>query len=56
MKDFLLESSNYFNVSFYDLKAQTDTTNTPSRIKTPLMPPLDATALDSVDLRDRIVG
>ena len=38
------------------IQAQTNTTNTPSRIKTPLMPPLGATSLDAIDLRNRITG
>ncbi|XP_013396425.1 uncharacterized protein LOC106163399 [Lingula anatina] len=38
------------------IQSQTHTTNTPSRIKTPLLPPLDASALDPLDLRDRITG
>ena len=38
------------------IQSQTNTTNTPSRIKTPLLPPLDATLLDVNELRDRILG
>lgn len=38
------------------IQSQTHTTNTPSRIKTPLLPPLDASQLQSDDLRDKIVG
>lgn len=38
------------------IQAQTNTTNTPSRIKTPLLPPLDASTLDADVLRDRILG
>ena len=38
------------------IQAQTNTTNTPSRIKTPLIPPLDASDLDVNDLRDKILG
>ena len=38
------------------IQTQTNTTNTPSRIKTPLLLPLDATNLEGDDLRDRILG
>ena len=38
------------------IQSQTHTTNTPSRIKTPLMPPLEASCLDSDVLRDRVIG
>ena len=38
------------------IQKQTHTTNTPSRIKTPLLPPLEATRLDALDLRDTIIG
>ncbi len=38
------------------IQAQTNTTNTPSRIKTPLLPPLGASQLDVNDLKDRIIG
>jgi Leucine-rich repeat (LRR) protein len=38
------------------IQTQTHTTNTPSRIKTPLLPPLGSSQLDALDLRDRIVG
>ncbi|KAK3101046.1 hypothetical protein FSP39_000557 [Pinctada imbricata] len=38
------------------IQSQTHTTNTPSRIKTPLMPPLEASVLDPDVLRDRVVG
>ena len=37
-------------------QAQSNTTNTSSKLKTPLLPPLGATVLDPYDLRDRIVG
>ena len=38
------------------IQTQTNTTNTPSRIKTPLLPPLDASSLDVHDLRDKLLG
>ena len=38
------------------IQEQTHTANTPSRIKTPLLPPLGASSLDSFELRDRILG
>lgn len=38
------------------IQSQTHTTNTPSRIKTPLMPPLGSSALDSDILKDRVIG
>lgn len=38
------------------IQTQTHTTNTPSRIKTPLLPPLGASDLDADVLRDKIIG
>ena len=38
------------------MQAQTDTSNTPSRVKTPLLPPIGASAFDSHALQDKIVG
>ncbi|KAI0226268.1 hypothetical protein LSAT2_023115 [Lamellibrachia satsuma] len=38
------------------MQAQTDTSNTPSRVKTPLLPPMNASTVDAHVLRDRIVG
>ena len=38
------------------IQSQTHTTNTPSRIKTPLLPPPDATVLETDVLSDRILG
>jgi hypothetical protein len=38
------------------IQEQTHTTNTPSRIKTPLMPPLGSSAYDVFELRDIILG
>ncbi|XP_046575279.1 uncharacterized protein LOC124283294 [Haliotis rubra] len=38
------------------IQEQTDTTNTPMRIKTPLLPPYGASELDAFQLRDRIIG
>ena len=38
------------------IQTQTDTTNTPSRIKTPLLPPIDATVFDVYELRDKVIG
>ncbi|KAK2182546.1 hypothetical protein NP493_349g02002 [Ridgeia piscesae] len=38
------------------MQAQTDTSNTPSRVKTPLLPPIDASADDAHVLRDKIVA
>lgn len=38
------------------IQSQTHTTNTSSRIKTPLLPPLGASALDVDVLKDRIIG
>ncbi|XP_071784253.1 uncharacterized protein [Asterias amurensis] len=38
------------------LQQQTETTNTTSRIRTPLRPPLDATTLEADELKDKIVG
>ncbi|XP_076448469.1 uncharacterized protein LOC143285132 [Babylonia areolata] len=38
------------------IQEQTHTTNTPTRIKTPLMPPLGSSSFDALELRDRIVG
>ncbi|XP_048739714.2 uncharacterized protein LOC125654015 [Ostrea edulis] len=38
------------------IQSQTHTTNTPSRIKTPLLPPLGASALDSDVLKDKVIG
>ncbi|XP_022095994.1 uncharacterized protein LOC110982117 [Acanthaster planci] len=38
------------------LQQQTETTNTTSRIRTPLRPPLNATTLEADELRDKIVG
>ncbi|XP_050413834.1 uncharacterized protein LOC126828227 [Patella vulgata] len=38
------------------IQVQTDTTNTPVRIKTPLLPPLNATKLDPDQLGDKIIG
>ncbi|KAJ8302188.1 hypothetical protein KUTeg_021175 [Tegillarca granosa] len=37
------------------IQTQTHTTNTPSRIKTPLLPPLGSSQLDADVLRDRVV-
>lgn len=37
-------------------QVETDTENTPSRIKTPLMLPYNASTLSSEDLKDRIIG
>lgn len=48
--------SNLHSAQAQYIQAQTATTNTPSRIKTPLLPPLGSSKLDAVDLRDRIVG
>lgn len=38
------------------IQSQTHTTNTPSRVKTPLLPPPDASSLGADVLRDRIIG
>lgn len=38
------------------IQTQTHTTNTPSRIKSPLLPPLGASDLDADVLRDKIIG
>ncbi|XP_022251874.1 uncharacterized protein LOC106467938 isoform X1 [Limulus polyphemus] len=38
------------------IKMQTETMNTASRIRTPLLPPYNATLLEPDELRDRIVG
>ncbi|XP_054718056.1 uncharacterized protein LOC129227505 [Uloborus diversus] len=38
------------------VQAQTETMNTASRIRTPLLPPYDATQLHPGELRDRIIG
>lgn len=38
------------------IQTQTNTTNTPSRVKTPLLLPQDATTLNPQDLTDRILG
>lgn len=38
------------------IQSQTHTANTSCRIKTPLLPPADASSLDAYDLRDRILG
>ncbi|XP_033746197.1 uncharacterized protein LOC117331551 [Pecten maximus] len=38
------------------IQNQTHTTNTPSRIKSPLLPPLGASELDADVLRDKIIG
>lgn len=38
------------------IQEQTHTTNTPSRIKTPLMPPLGSSSYDAFELRDKILG
>lgn len=38
------------------VQIQTETMNTASRIRTPLLPPYDATQLHPDDLKDRIVG
>ncbi|XP_060078498.1 uncharacterized protein LOC132557984 [Ylistrum balloti] len=38
------------------IQTQTHTTNTPSRIKSPLLPPLGASDLDADILRDKIIG
>jgi Leucine-rich repeat (LRR) protein len=38
------------------IQSQTHTTNTPSRIKTPLLPPLGASSLDSDVLKDKVIG
>ena len=38
------------------IEAQTNTMNTSSRIKTPLLPPVDGSALDANELRDAIIG
>ena len=38
------------------IQQQTHTTNTPTRIKTPLLPPYGSSQYDALDLRDRIVG
>ena len=38
------------------IQSQTHTTNTPSRVKTQLLPPLDASSLAADVLRDRIIG
>ncbi|KAK7102451.1 uncharacterized protein [Littorina saxatilis] len=38
------------------IQEQTHTTNTPMRIKTPLMPPFESSSFDAMELRDRILG
>ncbi|XP_076331546.1 uncharacterized protein LOC143236826 isoform X2 [Tachypleus tridentatus] len=38
------------------IKMQTETMNTASRIRTPLLPPYNATSLEPDELRDRILG
>lgn len=38
------------------IQTQTHTTNTPSRIKTPLLPPIGACQLPTDELKDRIIG
>lgn len=48
--------SNPHSAHMQYIQEQTYTTNTPSRIKTPLMPPLEASSYDAIELRDRILG
>ena len=38
------------------MQSQTATANTALRIKTPLIPPIDATTFDALELRDRVIG
>ena len=48
--------SNLHSAQAQYIQAQTSTSNTPWRVKTPLMPPHDASQLDTNDVRDRILG
>ena len=48
--------SNPHSAQVQYIQTQTHTTNTPSRVKTPLLPPTDASSLDADVLRDRIIG
>ena len=48
--------SNPHSAHLQYIQEQTHTTNTPSRIKTPLMPPLGSSSYDAFELRDRILG
>lgn len=48
--------SNPHSAHMQYIQEQTYTTNTPSRIKTPLIPPLDASSYDAFELRDKIIG
>ncbi|KAL8559164.1 hypothetical protein ACOMHN_048411 [Nucella lapillus] len=48
--------SNPHSAHMQYIQEQTQTTNTPSRIKTPLLPPLGSSSFDAFELRDRIVG
>lgn len=38
------------------IQTQTDTANTASRVKTPLLPPVEASKLDVLELRDKLLG
>ncbi|ESO91419.1 hypothetical protein LOTGIDRAFT_228841 [Lottia gigantea] len=48
--------SNNPSIHSHYIKVQTETTNTPARIKTPLLPPADATGLGPDELADKITG
>lgn len=48
--------SNPHSAHMQYIQEQTHTTNTPSRIKTPLLPPLGSSAYDAFELRDKILG
>ena len=48
--------SNPHSAHMQYIQEQTHTTNTPSRIKTPLMPPFGSSSFDAFELRDKILG
>lgn len=48
--------SNPHSAHMQYIQEQTDTTNTPSRIKTPLLPPFGSSSYDAFELRDKILG
>lgn len=48
--------SNLHSAQAQYVQTQTHTSNTASRIRTPLLPPLGSSKLDASDLRDRILG
>nr|KAG5711364.1 hypothetical protein BaRGS_006061 [Batillaria attramentaria] len=48
--------SNPHSAHMQYIQEQTHTTNTPSRIKTPLLPPFGSSVYDAFELRDKILG